>query len=120
MQHDEAGKTIGKPVILEEYGSTSPTDKQSIVKSWQDTVLFNTSIAADFIWQLGAELSAVEKDPFDGYTIKYNTTSGSDYEVLAYQHAAAMLAKNPAPIQGQSQESQVSNVVLSSNISANL
>ena len=98
MQHDQAGKAIGKPVVLEEYGSTVPTDKQSIVKPWQDTVLLNTSVAADFFWQLGANLSPIEKDPFDGYTVEYDTTSGSDYEVLAYQHAAAMLAKKPAPI----------------------
>ena len=61
-------------------------------------MLFNTSVASDFFWQFGTMLSPVEKDPFDGYTVEYDTTPGSDYEVLAYQHAAAMLAKNPAPI----------------------
>ena len=99
MQHDQAGKAQGKPVVLEEYGSTLPSpQKQSIVKPWQDTELYNTSVAADFIWQLGTTLSSVEKNPFDDYTIMYDTTAGSDYEVLVYQHATAMLAKNPAPI----------------------
>ena len=98
MQHDQAGKAMGKPVVLEEYGSTEVTSKQSVVKPWQNTVLSDTSIAADFFWQLGANLSPIEKNPFDGYTVEYDTSSGSDYEVLAYQHAAAMLAKKPAPI----------------------
>ena len=99
IQHDQAGKVAGKPVVLEEYGSTVLTDKQSIVEPWQDTVLYNTSVAADLFWQFGTSLSPVDGDPLDGYTIEYDTTPGSDYEVLAYQHAAAMLAKNPAPIQ---------------------
>ena len=93
LQHDAIGKAAKKPVVYEEYGSTLPSDnKQTVVKPWQETVRLNTSIAYDSFWQFGATLS---QNPFDGYAIYYDTTPGSDYQVLGYQHAAAMLAKNP-------------------------
>lgn len=63
------------------------------MEPWQQTVLHNTSVAYDSFWQFGTLPLSI--NPFDNYAIYYNTTPGSDYEVLAYQHAAAMLAKNP-------------------------
>ena len=92
QQHDAAGKVAGKPVVFEEYGSTDPTNKSIVVKPWQQTTLLDTSVAYDSFWQFATTLSI---NPFDNYAIYYNTTAGSDYQVLAYQHAAAMLAKTP-------------------------
>lgn len=92
QQHDAAGKAAGKPVVFEEYGSTDPTNKSIVMEPWQQTTLLDTSVAYDSFWQFATTLSI---NPFDNYAIYYNTTAGSDYEVLAYQHAAAMLAKTP-------------------------
>ena len=95
-QHDAAGAAAGKPVVFEEYGSTAAVDKAAVCGPWQQTTLGNTSVAYDSFWQFATALSI---DPFDDYAIYYNNTAGSDYEVLAFQHAAAMLAKNPTATQ---------------------
>ncbi|CAD6567956.1 MAG: hypothetical protein ASARMPREDX12_000851 [Alectoria sarmentosa] len=96
VQHDAAGEAAGKPVVFEEYGSTNTTNHSAICEPWQQTTLSNTSVAYDSFWQFATTLSI---DPFDDYAIYYNTTAGSDYEGLAYQHAAAMLAKAPTATQ---------------------
>ena len=96
MQHNAAGKAAGKPVVFEEYGSSNTANHSEICKPWQQTTLEKTSVAYDSFWQFGTTLSI---NPFDDYAIYYNTTAGSDYEVLAYEHAAAMLAKNPTATQ---------------------
>ena len=96
MQHNAAGKAAGKPVVFEEYGSTNTANHSIICQPWQQTTLLDTSVAYDSFWQFATTLSI---NPFDNYAIYYNTTPGSDYEVLAYQHAAAMLAKNPTATQ---------------------
>ena len=98
MQHNAAGKAAGKPVVFEEYGSTDTNNHSTIMEPWQQTTLANTSVAYDSFWQFATTLSN-DLDPYDDYAIYYNTTAGSDYEVLAYQHAAAMLAKNPVATQ---------------------
>ncbi|KAK4697230.1 mannan endo-1,4-beta-mannosidase, partial [Lecanoromycetidae sp. Uapishka_2] len=91
-QHDSIGQGQGKPVVLEEYGSTVSGNKSVVVAPWQETVLANTSVAYDSFWQFATTLSI---DPFDDYAIEYSTVAGSDYEILGYQHAAQMLAKSP-------------------------
>lgn len=96
MQHNAAGKAAGKPVVFEEYGSANTANHTEICKPWQQTTLQNTSVAYDSFWQFGTTLSV---NPFDNYAIYYDTTAGSDYDVLAYQHAAAMLAKQPTATQ---------------------
>ncbi|KAL6715317.1 hypothetical protein ACLMJK_007582 [Lecanora helva] len=92
-QHNAIGKKLGKPVVLEEYGSTY-TPKTTIAKPYQDTVLQQTSVAYDSFWQFATTLSN-GVNPYDNYAIYYNQTTGSDYDVLGFKHAAAMLAKNP-------------------------
>ena len=79
--------------MFEEYGSTNTANHSDLMVPWQQTVLHDTSVAYDSFWQFGT--SPLSINPFDNYAIYYNTTPGSDYEVLGYQHAAAMLAKNP-------------------------
>lgn len=95
-QHNAIGKGQGKPVVFEEYGSTVSGNKSVVVLPWQQTVLQDTSIAYDPFWQFATNLSI---NPFDSYAIQYSTVAGSDYEILGYQHAAQMLAKNPVATQ---------------------
>ena len=90
QEHDQVGKTVGKPVVLEEYGSLG-TPKTTIMSPYQATLLQST-IAGDHFWQFAETLSD-DFNPGDGYDIQYDTTAGSDYDVLAIQHAQAMTAK---------------------------
>jgi len=92
-EHDQAGRNAGKPVILEEYGSTD-SPKTKAMSLWQATLeSTSTKIAMDFFWQFEETLSKGFKPASDGYGIQYDTTSGSEYDVLAIQHAKAMTGK---------------------------
>lgn len=71
--HATAAAAVGKPVIAEEYGSTTHANEAS----WQATIL-STKTAADFFWQYGDTLSG-GKTADDGYTIYYGT---SEYTTL--------------------------------------
>lgn len=82
--HAEAANAIGKPVIMEEYGSTTHTDEIP----WQTEVL-DTETAGDMYWQYGDTLSTGETSN-DGYTIYYGT---AEYTEIVTDHAAAMNAK---------------------------
>ena len=59
---------------------------------WQDTVLKQTSVAADAFWQF-ATAFADGVNPYDEYALYWNATAGSDYQVLGTGHAKAMAAK---------------------------
>lgn len=88
LQHDAACRAAGKLCVLEEYGALA--DKVANMQPWQETVLCDTTnIAYDSFWQFRATDGV---GATDGYTLYYNT---SDYQVLATQHAEAMLAKIP-------------------------
>lgn len=82
--HATAATAIGKPVIMEEYGSLTHADEAS----WQATVL-STETAGDLYWQYGDDLSTGETND-DGYAIYYGS---AEYATLVTAHAAAMLAK---------------------------
>jgi len=89
-QHDTIGKALGKPVILEEYGSPFPNNHTGTEAPWQETVL-KSGIAADQIWQFGTyDLSVPGADLADVNTIFYNAT---EYWTLGRLHAAEMLVK---------------------------
>ena len=75
--HAEAANAIGKPVIMEEYGSTTHTDEEP----WQAEVLA-TETAGDMYWQYGDTLSTGETSN-DGYTIYYGT---SEFTTLVGSH----------------------------------
>ena len=92
-QHNTIGKASGKPVVLEEYGSTQAV-KTVVAQPYQQTVLQQTSVAYDSFWQFATTLSN-GVNPYDNYAVYYNTTAGSDYDTLGTKHAAAMLAKSP-------------------------
>jgi mannan endo-1,4-beta-mannosidase len=89
-QHDTVGKAIGKPVVLEEYGTPFPHNHTGTELPWQETVL-KGGIAADQIWQFGTpDLSVPAANLADVNTIFYNDT---EYKILGRLHAAEMLGK---------------------------
>lgn len=89
-QHDEAGREVGKPVVLEEYGAPFPGNHTPYYKPWQDAVL-GSGVAADQVWQFGTyDLSVPGPSLGDVNSIYFNDT---EYEVLGFQHAADMLRK---------------------------
>lgn len=89
-QHDEAGRAAGKPVVLEEYGAPFPGNHTPYYKPWQDAVL-GSGVAADQVWQFGTyDLSVPGPDFGDVNSIYFNDT---EYKVLGFEHAAAMLNK---------------------------
>ena len=92
QQHDAIGKLHGKPIVLEEYGSPFPGNHTDTEQPWQQTVLGNSSVAYDAFWQFGTQLKD-GKSAEDNYSIEEGT---AEYTILATQHAAAMLAKEPA------------------------
>ncbi|ROW07561.1 hypothetical protein VPNG_06781 [Cytospora leucostoma] len=90
LQHDAVGERIGKPVILEEYGAPYPGNHTPYYKPWQDTVL-RSGVAADQVWQFGTyDLSVPASNLGDVNSIYFNDT---EYKILGFQHAAAMLEK---------------------------
>lgn len=96
LEHDAAGAAVGKPVILEEYGVPFPHNHTGIEVPWQTTVLLNTSLAADQIWQFGTpDLSVAPESIADVNTIYYNDT---EFGTLGSGHAADMLAKTPVAL----------------------
>ncbi|MCJ1429548.1 hypothetical protein MMC29_007463 [Sticta canariensis] len=93
QQHDAVGKALGKPIVLEEYGSVSPGNHIETEGPWQQIVLQNSSIASDSFWQFGPphrDLTIA----VDDYSIDADT---ADYDILVKKHAAAMLEKTPMP-----------------------
>jgi len=82
--HATAAQLVGKPAILEEYGSKTHVNELP----WQAEVMAQ-NIAGDMYWQFGDTLSTGNTSD-DGYTIYYGT---AEYAELVTTHAAAMLAK---------------------------
>ncbi|KAI9737330.1 MAG: hypothetical protein M1834_009483 [Cirrosporium novae-zelandiae] len=86
-EHNAAGATAGKAVVLEEYGT--PVNHTTLIKPWQQTILEDTQVAYDSFWQFGTVLPSSTCSSDDN-TLWYNE---NDYLVLATQHAKDMLAK---------------------------
>ncbi|KAL8694581.1 MAG: hypothetical protein Q9218_000763 [Villophora microphyllina] len=91
-QHNAIGKAAGKPVVLEEYAAPSAALREQYMPQWQSTVLSQTSVASDSLWQF-ATTFADGVNPYDGYAVYYNATAGSDWQTLGAKHAAAMATK---------------------------
>jgi len=87
-QHDAIGKTVGKPVVLEEYGAQG-ANTTAVEGQWQNTVVDDTEIAYDSFWQFGTMLPSGTMDT-DNYTIYFGT---SEYQILVTEHVSAMAAK---------------------------
>ena len=90
QQHNDLGKAAGKPVVIEEYGVSDSSIRQSVESEWQSTIKDKTSVAYDAFWQFGTSLQSA--NPFDNFAVYYDTP---EFDVLGKQHAAAMLAKTP-------------------------
>lgn len=78
--------------MLEEYGA--PTNHTEIERPWQLTVLEDTCLAADSIWQFGTDLPIEGSGLGDVNSIYYGTPA---YKVLGFEHAAEMLSKPVLP-----------------------
>ncbi|KAK3934248.1 glycoside hydrolase [Diplogelasinospora grovesii] len=90
-QHDDAGLKANKPVILEEYGSPFSSNHTPVLQPWMDTVLKETRLAADQIWQFGPADLSVDVALFgDEFSVYYNDT---EFDVLGRRHARDMLDK---------------------------
>ncbi|KAJ3819804.1 mannanase [Lentinula raphanica] len=75
-----------KPVIMEEFGTTS--NQSDVYATWYSTIL-STGLTGDLIWQAGSDLTN-GPTPNDGYAVY----PGSDVYVLDTQHAAALKARD--------------------------
>ncbi|OCH95076.1 glycoside hydrolase [Obba rivulosa] len=84
--HSTSQKSANKPVIVEEFGSTS--DQEDVYTAWYSTII-STGLTGDLIWQAGSDLSNGDT-PNDGYAIY----PGTDVYTLDTQHAAALKARN--------------------------
>lgn len=82
--HGATCASIGKPCILEEFGSTS--DQCNVEVPWQTTSLSTKGMAGDMFWQLGDTVSTGQT-PNDGYTI-YDGTS--QWTCMVTNHVAAI------------------------------
>ncbi|KAF3908065.1 hypothetical protein ABW21_db0204293 [Orbilia brochopaga] len=91
LEHDEIGKKLGKPVVLEEYGDIT-TNHTATRLPWLDTVYHDTEIAGDMYWQY-ADFLSTGPSPDDGNAVYYGTP---DYIPLVIDHAADMVSK-PVP-----------------------
>lgn len=89
--HGNAAKTIGKPVIFEEYGIPRSTNVRTAeIQKWHQAVLA-TSISGDLYWQYGATLPSAGKTHDDTFTI---FDSDSDFNTLVTNYVPQMEAKN--------------------------
>ena len=93
-QHNEIGKTAHKPVVMEEYAAPSPELRAQWMSQWQNTILKNTSIAGDMIWQFATKF-VDGTNPYDEYAIYYDAAPGSEFQTLGVEQAKAMSAKPP-------------------------
>ncbi|TGZ82488.1 glycoside hydrolase [Ascodesmis nigricans] len=88
--HGDAAQSIGKPVILEEYGIPRDTGVRTVeLQKWHGTVL-NSEIAGDMYWQFGTTLPVAGRTHDDTFSI---FTDDSDYGVLVVDYAKEFEAK---------------------------
>lgn len=77
--HGAACVKVGKPCLLEEYGSLAHASSEA---PWQKTALKTKGIAGDTFWQYGDQLST-GPSPDDGYTIYRGS---ANYTILVTDH----------------------------------
>ncbi|KAJ9136550.1 Glycoside hydrolase family 5 protein [Pleurostoma richardsiae] len=82
--HGAACAAVGKPCLLEEYGTTS--NHCGNEAPWQATALATEGMAADTFWQLGDQLTW-SQSANDGFTIYYGS---SEWTCLVTNHVAAI------------------------------
>ncbi|CAE6451523.1 unnamed protein product [Rhizoctonia solani] len=80
-------KAIGKPVILEEFGVTSPYNPSSTYTLWWKTMI-SSGLAGNLIWQAGSTLS-FGRSHNDGFSVY----PGRAEYALQTKYAAALKAR---------------------------
>ena len=93
-QHNEIGRNLNKPVVVEEYGAPTPELRKRWLPEWQKTIVEKTSVAADFVWQFATQLSDGNA-PYDQYAIQYSADPGSEFQQLGAAQARRMRGKQP-------------------------
>ena len=87
-QHADAAAKAGKPVVLEEYWAPWPENRTEILQPWQRAVI-DSGVAADQMWSFATVLpSGLNFE--DSYDIPYDTTPGSQFDVLVLQNVKDM------------------------------
>lgn len=82
--HAAAANKVGKPVILEEFGSQTHSNELS----WEAAAVNTSGVQGSLIWQYGdSTISGYD----DGYMVMYGT---SEFTQLVTDHIAAMNAKD--------------------------
>ncbi|TPX09863.1 uncharacterized protein E0L32_008885 [Thyridium curvatum] len=90
-EHDAIGDEVGKPIVLEEYGTPFPHNHTATLKPWLDAIEANSTLAADQLWQFSPRDTSVPPTSFaDEFAV---SILDDEYEVLCRQHAANMLNK---------------------------
>lgn len=101
IDHAEAAREIGKPVVHEEYGwltddkrveylgKSDPTTREQVLSQWQETSLKEKM--SDMYWQFGFSNYSYGKNHNDGFTI---FLEDAEAQSLVYDHAAKVSALN--------------------------
>ena len=86
-EHTEAGKKVGKPVILEEYGVTDPNQRRQTMQEWQKPIT-TEGLAGDLFWQFKETLACTQ--PIDFYGVQYDESNGNDWDEIVAKHVQAV------------------------------
>jgi mannan endo-1,4-beta-mannosidase len=89
LDHIAAAKSVGKPVLLEEYGYKDQSQRNRMYQTWLD-VVYNNDGAGDLVWMLAADVGGVPYPDYDHYTI-YKTSAAMD---VISPHITRMRQKN--------------------------
>jgi len=88
-QHLTAGRSAGKPMLLEEYGITSKSDRNRIYSAWLDAIQEQDG-AGDLAWMLAStdDETGEPYPDYDGFTFYSDTDVSSICEhVIRFRHA---------------------------------
>jgi mannan endo-1,4-beta-mannosidase len=95
-EHDAIGKKVGKPVVLEEYGTPFRNNNHTAtIAPWLDAIL-KSGLATDQLWQFGPNGTSVDPASLgDEFTVNM---ADSESVQLCDKHAEDMLAKKVVPM----------------------
>ena len=89
QQHGSQAESVGKPVVLEEFGTTDVADRYDIVSGWLDSA-YSDGFSGMQYWQFVSTFPSGYASPDDGNGI---STTESTYSVIEAM-AAEMNAKS--------------------------
>ena len=85
-QHGQQAKTAGKPAVLEEFGTTDVSNRQSIVSGWLDSA-YSVGLAGFQYWQFVSSFPSGYTSPDDGNGISTTEATYSTIESFASEFA---------------------------------